>query len=276
LSFIAIIGAGPLGGALAHKLAVRDRVREVRLIDPEERVAAGKALDIVQSSPVDGFTTRVFGSGSIAAAAGAAVVAIADAAGDTGEHSGEAGLALLRKLRAIEERAPIVMAGASQRELIARAVAELHVPARGIVGSAPYALEAAVRALAGLIMDASAVEISLRVVGVPPTAAVVAWEEGAAAGQPLAALLGAHDIAALNRRLPGLWPPGPYALASAAARVLEAIAFASRRRFSCFVSLERRAVAAMPVELGEDGVRRVIEPALTRQERTMLDNAIGR
>jgi malate/lactate dehydrogenase len=34
-------------------------------------------------------------------------------------------------------------------------------------------------------------------------------------------------------------------------------------------------VAAMPVELGEDGVRRVIEPALTRQERTRLDNALA-
>ena len=34
-------------------------------------------------------------------------------------------------------------------------------------------------------------------------------------------------------------------------------------------------VVAMPVELDEDGVRRVIEPALTRQERTRLENAIG-
>jgi malate/lactate dehydrogenase len=30
----------------------------------------------------------------------------------------------------------------------------------------------------------------------------------------------------------------------------------------------------MPVELGEDGVRRVIEPVLTRQERTRLENAV--
>ena len=91
----------------------------------------------------------------------------------------------------------------------------------------------------------------------------------------ISAHLAPHEIAALNARLPGLWPPGPYALASAAARVVEAIANGSRRRFSCFVSLPRQTVAAMPVELGEDGVRRVLEPALTRQERTRLENAIA-
>ena len=46
---IAIIGAGPLGAALAHKLAGRSRVADVHLIDPEEPVAKGKALDILQS-----------------------------------------------------------------------------------------------------------------------------------------------------------------------------------------------------------------------------------
>jgi len=275
MSFVAIIGAGPLGGAVAHTLACRDRVREVRLIDTEERIAAGKALDILQSSPVENFGTRVIASGALAAAAGAAAIAIADHATGQGEHSGEDGLALLRRLMPIEDRAPIVCAGGSQRELIARAVGELHVARSRIVGSAPSALESAVRALAGLAVDASGVEIALRVVGVPPHAAVVAWEEASAFGQPITAHLPPHEIAALNARLPGLWPPAPYALASAATRVIEAIVRGSRRRFSCFVSLPRQNVVAMPVELGEDGVRRVLEPSLTRQERTKLENALG-
>jgi malate dehydrogenase len=275
MAFIAIIGAGPLGGALAHALAARDRVREVRLIDTDERIAAGKALDICQSSPIEHFSTRVIGSGALAAAAGAAAIVIADQAGGQAELSGDNGLAHLRRLAAIEERAPIVCAGGTQRELIARAVGELHLSRSRIVGSAPYALEAAVRALAGLAIDASGVEVTLRIVGVPPHAAVVAWEEASAFGQPIAAHLPPHAIAALNGRLPGLWPPGPYALASAATRIVEAIISGSRRRFSCFIALPRESVAAMPVELGEDGVRRVIEPALTRQERTRLDNALA-
>ena len=127
-----------------------------------------------------------------------------------------------------------------------------------------------------LSSTSSGVEISLRVLGIPPNAAVVAWEESSAFGQPLSSQMAAHEIAALGGADPGLWPPGPYALASAAARVVEAIADGSRRRFSCFVSLGRGQAAAMPAELGEDGVLRIIEPALTRQERTLLDNALER
>ena len=51
MPMIAVIGAGPLGGALAHVLARRNRVGDVRLIDPDGKVAEGKALDILQSAP---------------------------------------------------------------------------------------------------------------------------------------------------------------------------------------------------------------------------------
>jgi malate dehydrogenase len=274
MSFIAIIGAGPIGGSLAHKLAQRGRVKDVRLIDDSGAVAQGKALDILQASPVEGFSTRVTGTDAINAAAGAAAIVIADPASGHGEHSGEAALALVRHLAAIEMRAPIVCAGASQRDLIARATGELGLAPARAVGSAPFALESALRALAGVWLDGSGVEVTLRVVGVPPRSAVVAWEESTANGQPLASELAPHHIAALSARIPGLWPPGPYALGSAAARVVEAIANGSRRRYSCFVTLRPGTVIAMPVELGSTGVTRIVEPTLTRQERTRMENAM--
>jgi malate dehydrogenase len=274
MSFVAIIGGGSLGGAIAQTLALRDRVREIRLIDAEERVAEGKALDIRQSAPIERFGTIVGAAGSLAAAAGASVIIIADGAAGTGEIAGEDGLAVLRRLHGIESAAPIVCAGASQRDLIARGVAELHLSESRVVGSAPLALESALRALAGLSLDASGVPISLNVLGVPPRHAVVAWEEATVSGQPLASQLPAHTIAALNSRIPGLWPPGIYSLASAATRVAEAIVLGSRQRFSCFVHVQQSRAASMPVELGEDGIRRVFEPVLTRQERTRLENGL--
>jgi malate dehydrogenase len=276
VSFIAIVGAGPLGGALAHRLAGRDRVREVRLIDTEARVAEGKALDIRQSAPVEGFSTQVTSAGSIHAAAGADAIVLADAALGGIEHGGEPALSLVRRLAESSQGSPIVCAGAAQRDVMARSVTELRVPAAKIVGAAPFALESALRAVTGLIADGSGVEISLSVIGVPPDAAVVAWEEASAFGQPLTSAVAPHDIASLSARIPGLWPPGPYALASAAARVVEALVNGSRRRFSCFVALPDRRVAAMPVELERGGVKRVIEPTLTRQERTRLENALAR
>lgn len=277
MPFIAVLGCGPLAGALAHALAVRDRVPEVRLVDPAESVARGKALDIMQSAPVDGFSARVTSAGPIEAAAGADAIVLADAA-DGGEHRGETGLALLRRLRAIDGRAPIVCAGAGQRELIARGVTDARIPPAGILGSAPLALESALRALAGLTLDRSGAEVGLRVVGVPPDAAVIAWEESCAGGEPLTAQVAPHVLAGLSARVRGLWPPGPYALGAAAARIVEALVNGTRRRYTCFVATRggpvRAAVVAMPVELERGGVRRIVEPTLTRQERTLLENAL--
>jgi malate dehydrogenase len=277
-SLAAILGCGALGGSVAHALARRDRLAEVRLIDVEGSIARGKALDIVQSSPLVGFSTRVTAADALEAAAGADVIVVADAAADDAEHTGEPGLAMLRHLAPLAGSAPIVCAGAHQRALIGRAVTELRLPASRIVGSAPMALESALRALAGLALDGTGAEVALRVVGVPPRAAVVAWEEASVAGQPLSSRLPAHALAGLNARIPRLWPPGPLALAAACARTVEALALGARRRFTVFVAMDagpvRTAVAAMPVELDLGGVRSILEPALTRQERTLLENAI--
>ena len=51
---VAIVGAGPLATALASTVAARGRVRHIRLIDDAGMVAAGKALDVRQSTPVLG------------------------------------------------------------------------------------------------------------------------------------------------------------------------------------------------------------------------------
>jgi malate dehydrogenase len=275
---IAILGSGALGATVAHALALRNRIDEVRLIDDQGAIASGKALDIMQSSPIERFSTRVTAADAIEAAAGASVLVVADSAAAGVEHAGESGLTLLRRLAAIERRAPIVCAGALQRALIGRAITELRLDTTRIVGSAPLALESALRAMAGLAVDGTGTEVALRLVGVPPKDAVIGWEEGSIGGEPLSAHLAPHTIAGLNARIPGLWPPGPYALGAAATRIAEALVAGSRRTFSCFVALDagpvRAAVAAMPVQLQQGAVKRVLEPALTRQERTRLENAL--
>jgi malate dehydrogenase len=272
MPFIAIIGAGPLGGSLAHKLASRQRTREIRLIDPEEAVARGKALDIYQSGPVEGFGTTLTAYATNHAAVGADAIVMADAISGA-EHAGEAGLSIVRQLQAAGSSAPIVFAGVSQRELMMRSIVEIRVPSARVVGSAPLALASTMRALSAVVLDASAVDISLNVVGVPPRDVVIAWQEASVSGQPLTSVMAPHDIASLSARVSSLWPPGPYALSSAAARVTEAVALGSRRQFSCFVDIGRGRIAAMPVELRRGGIKRIIEPSLTMQERTALDNA---
>jgi malate dehydrogenase len=278
MPLIAVIGAGPLGGALAHTLARRSRVTEVRLIDPGGRIADGKALDILQSSPIDQFSARVTAAASIPAAAGADAIVLADLT-SSGEIGGETGLALLRQVAKLDTAAPLVFAGGAQRELMIRGLDELHLAPRRLAGSAPLALESSVRAFTAALLDASPADLSIGVAGVPPRDAVIGWDAATAFGQPIAASLAAHHMAAISSRLPALWPPSSYALASAAARVAEALADGSRRRYTCFAGIDvtgagRNLVAAVPVEFVRGGIRKAVEPALSRHERTAFENGL--
>jgi malate dehydrogenase len=278
MSTVAIIGAGNLGGALACALAGRTRVGEVRLIDPEGRIAEGKALDILQSSPVELFNTRVTAATAYAAAAGADVIVLADLISG-GEIAGESGLALLRQVARLDGTAPLLFAGGLQRELMTRAIGELHVAPRRVIGSAPLALESAVRAVTAALMDTSPADLAIGIAGVPPRDAVIGWDAATAFNRPIAEVLAPHHLSALTSRLPALWPPGPYTLASAAARVAEALADGSRRRYTCFAAIDvsgagRGMIAAVPVEIVKGGVGKALEPALSRHERTAFENGL--
>ena len=59
---ISLIGAGQIGGTLAHLIGIKELVDEVVLFDVASGIAKGKALDIAQSSSVDGFNVKFKGT----------------------------------------------------------------------------------------------------------------------------------------------------------------------------------------------------------------------
>ena len=59
---ISLIGAGQIGGTLAHLIGTKELVDEVVLFDVASGIAKGKALDIAQSSSVDGFNVKFSGT----------------------------------------------------------------------------------------------------------------------------------------------------------------------------------------------------------------------
>ena len=58
---ITLIGAGQIGGTLAHLIAIKE-LADVVLFDVAAGIAKGKALDIAQSSPVEGFNVNLSGT----------------------------------------------------------------------------------------------------------------------------------------------------------------------------------------------------------------------
>lgn len=281
MSTIIIIGAGALGGALAHNLASRDRVAEIKLIDELGAVAAGKALDIQQAGPVEGFRVLVTGGSDPAAVVGASAVVLAGPASRPDDDStDDEGLQWLQQVTELNRRAAIVCAGASHRRLIERGVRELGIDRRRLLGSAPAALASAIRAIVALELRWSPADVQLTVSGIPPAQIVVGWSEATAGGRMLARNAGPNALARLRERIPRLWPPGSYTLASAAARIAEAVvAGGSARTFSCFVALDgewaiRQRTAAVPVTIGPFGIEQILEPSLSAHERVQLETAL--
>ncbi|MFM8371534.1 MAG: malate dehydrogenase [Bacteroidota bacterium] len=76
MSKITVVGAGNVGATCANVLAHEDIVNEVVLIDIQGNMAKGKALDMWQQAPVDGYSTRVTGGDDYALTAGSDIVII--------------------------------------------------------------------------------------------------------------------------------------------------------------------------------------------------------
>ncbi|BBF94423.1 malate dehydrogenase [Blastochloris tepida] len=72
---IALIGAGQIGGTLAHLAGLKE-LGDIVLFDIMEGIPQGKALDLAESSPVDGFDAKLTGTQSYEAIEGADVVIV--------------------------------------------------------------------------------------------------------------------------------------------------------------------------------------------------------
>src|ERR1700749_534989 len=74
-SKIALIGGGQIGGTLAHLVATKE-LGDVVLFDIMEGLPQGKALDLSQAGPIEGFDAKLKGTNSYADIAGADVVIV--------------------------------------------------------------------------------------------------------------------------------------------------------------------------------------------------------
>ncbi|HZP48397.1 MAG TPA: hypothetical protein VFB07_07685 [Vicinamibacterales bacterium] len=275
---VGIIGAGELGGAIAHLLARRDVARAITLVDEAGGVAVGKALDIAQAAPVEGFATQLAGATDPAVVAAADVIVLAEAA-TGGEWRGDSALNLLKRVAASAPRAPIVCAGAHACDIVGRAVRDLKMRRDRVFGTAPEALAAAARALVALHVNGSPRDVMLSVLGVPPDHTVIAWEDATIAGFALGRQLDEPTRRRIAARVPAMWPPGPHALAAAAVKAIMAIDGRGRQIVSCFVGPDttsgtRTRAAALPVRFDASGIASVSMPELSVVERIALDNAM--
>jgi malate dehydrogenase len=278
---ICIVGAGELGGAVAHALARADRASRITLIDEAGSVAAGKALDIQQSGAIEGFRAVLDGTDDWTRVTACSVCIVADrAAKPAGEWQGEEALTMLRRLLPYSGAAPVVFAGATQSGLVAAVVREAGARRQAVIGSASEAFAAAARAIVAVEAKCSPAEVALAVLGAPPAGLVIPWSEAAIGGYTLERLLNTVQIARIEARVARLWPPGPFALGLASARVADALVCAGRRTFHVLSVLggefgARGRVGVLPALLGPTGIVHTRLPTLSTRERVRVETVLG-
>jgi malate dehydrogenase len=276
---VAILGSGDLAATLARRIAEAELARCVVLVDPGEGRAKGKALDIAQSGPVEGFDTRVEATATLEAVVAPDVVVVADP-----EDLADAVLLSTRGAERIASwlpalgQATLLVAGPHPSPLVEAAVAK-GLPRDRVLGSSPVAAAGALRRRLSGELGVEPREIAVTVLGLPPAHLVAPQATATVAGLPVEKL----SASAFRRALASLGgrASGPVALAAAALHVLRALDGGRVTVLPVVAQLDgeyghRRVALAVPARLRAGRIEAVVEVALDPVDRVALDNAADR
>ena len=276
---VAILGAGELGATLARRLAETGLFARICLVDADEGRAKGKALDLLQSGPVEGYDTRLEGARSLKGLGAVDALVVAEVADLPVSSPGLAPPeSFVREMVETVGGGLLVVAAAHGAPLVAQAV-RAGAPRGRVVGSSPLATAAALRSRIAAQLSVAPSAVDLTVLGLPPTDPIVPQGSATVGGVPLASV----SPVALRRALEELKGrmPGPVSLAAAAARVLVALFVGGPTILPAFVTLDgeyghRRVALAVPARLGHGRVEGILEAPLETVDRTAFDSLAAR
>jgi malate dehydrogenase len=297
LGKVAVLGAGNIGGSLAQRLAEMNLASEVVLVDIIEGLPQGKALDIQESAPIVGFTTRVTGSTSLDAIAGAEVVVetagLARKPGMSRSDLLEKNAAIVRgHAEAVCRSAPeaVVIVVTNPVDVMThffRAVSGLPNPR--VFGESGTLDTARFRTFVADALHVAPRDVTGFVLGTHGDTMVPILSLTSVSGVPLRRLLPADRIAAIVERtkqgggeIVNLLKTGSafYAPTASQAELVHAIATDAHRLLPVAAHLdgefgEKDVTIGVPVILGRAGVERVVEVDLTAEERAAFSASVA-
>ena len=289
---ITVIGAGNVGATTAQRLAEKQLSEEVILIDILEGVPQGKALDMWESSPVEGFDTNIYGTNDYKDTAVSDLIIItAGLARKPGMNRDDLLAANAKIVREVTEKAaqnsPQSKIIVVSNPLDAMSYVALKVSGfekNRVIGMAGILDTARFRLFIAEALNVSANDVSAMVLGGHGDSMVPLVRYSAVSGIPISELLSEKKINELvNRARKGgieivnylKTGSAYYAPSSAAVEMAEAIAKNSKRILPCAAWLEGEyniegVFCGVPVKLGSSGIEQIIELKLTEQESAEL------
>jgi len=295
-SKIALIGGGQIGGTLALMCAQK-ALGDVVLFDIVEGMPQGKALDIMEARPVEGYDVDLMGTNDFKDIQGASVVIVTAGFPRKPGMSRDDLLAknleimknVAENLKRYAKGAFVIVISNPLDAMVFTAKRITGFPKTHVVGMAGVLDSARFRTFVAMELGVSVEDVTAFVLGGHGDDMVPLPRYCTVAGIPLPALLSQEKIDAIVKRtrfaggeIVGLLKTGSafYSPAASAIAMAESYLRDRKRVLPCAAYLEgeygaRDLYLGVPVVIGAGGVERVIEIELTEDERKALDESVA-
>ncbi len=292
---VTVVGAGNVGATVAQRI-VEKEIADVVLIDIIPGVPQGKSLDMLESAPVEGFDAKIIGSNSYEACAGSDVVVLTAGVPRKPGMSRDDLVAtnegivtdVVRKLLPGSPQAVLIVVSNPLDAMceVARRISGF--PRERVLGMAGVLDSARMRYFLAEALGVSVESTQAFVLGGHGDTMVPLTRYSTVGGVPVTELLPKEKLDAIVQRTRDggieivnyLKTSAWYAPASAATEMVDSVIKDRKKILPCAVSLRGEyglsdVYLGVPAVLGRGGVERVIEIALTAEEKAALEKSAG-
>lgn len=294
---ITIVGAGNVGATTAHWCAAAE-LGDIVLVDipATESMPKGKALDLMQSSPIMGFDSRIIGTTSYAETADSDVIVITAGIPRKPGMSRDDLLATNAKIvssvseqiKASSPRAVVIVVSNPLDAMVQRVQQVTGFPPQRVIGQAGVLDTARYRTFLAMELNVSVEDVSALLMGGHGDTMVPIPSCTSVGGIPVTQLLPEARLAEIVQRtrdggaeIVGLLKTGSayYAPAAATTQMVESIVRDKRRMIPCAAYCDKEYgvggyYVGVPVILGSNGVERIVELRLTAEEQANFQKSI--
>ena len=290
---VTVVGAGNVG-ATAAQLVLEKQLADVVLVDIVEGVPQGKALDLMETAPVEGYDCRVKGVNGYDETAGSDMIVIT---AGVPRKPGMSRDGLLKTnyniVRSVTEqlvsRSPnsiLIVVSNPLDAMVQTAFRSSGFPKNRVMGMAGALDSARFRAFIARELEVSVDNVHAFVLGGHGDTMVPLPRYSTVAGIPITELMSAETIERLVRRTRDggkevvelLGTSAWYAPAASIVEMVDAILKDRKKILPCAVYLEGEygingLYVGVPVKLGQKGVEQIVEIELTLEERSALQKS---
>jgi malate dehydrogenase len=294
---ISIIGAGNVGATTAAWCAAAE-LGDIVLVDipKTEGMPKGKALDLMEASPIMGFDSRIVGVTSYEETVDSDIVVITAGVPRRAGMSRDDLLStnarivgsVAKEIGQTSPHAVVIVVSNPLDAMVQRAMQVTGFPPRRVVGQAGVLDTARFRTFIAMELGVSVEDVSAMLLGGHGDTMVPLLSCAAVGGIPVTQLIDAERLEKIVQRtrdggaeIVALLNTGSayYAPAAATAQMVETIVRDKKRLIPCAAYCDREYgvggyYIGVPVVLGAGGVERIIELPLTDSERAALQKSI--